>query len=173
MSQSSPSLRSGRRIAGRAQQGRILDPLQAQQKLPEPTVCPQCGAIYRHGRWQWGRKPDEAREIVCPACRRIKDGSPAGSVTLHGGFARQHRAEIVGLVRNEEAAETREHPLNRVIAIAEADDGLVVFTTDIHLPRRIGAALKRAFHGEVNLHFDEAEYFVRVDWTLPASSGTD
>jgi hypothetical protein len=40
----------------------------------------------------------------------------------------------------------------------------VISTTDIHLPRRIGEALKRAFHGELDMHFDEAGYFVRVDW---------
>lgn len=51
---SAPS-HSGRRIAGRAQRDHILDPYQVQQKLPEPTACGQCGAVYRHGRWKWGR----------------------------------------------------------------------------------------------------------------------
>jgi hypothetical protein len=27
--------------------------------------------------------------------------------------------------------------------------GVVINTTDIHLPRRIGEAVKRAFHGEI------------------------
>jgi hypothetical protein len=172
VSQSTPAVRPGRRIAGRAQEDPILDPYRGRQKLREPTVCPQCSAVYRHGRWQWGRKPDDAGEVVCPACRRINDGSPAGSVTLHGAFAGQQQVEIVGLIRNEEAAEKGEHPLNRVIGIAEADAGLVVFTTDIHLPRRLGAALKRAFHGELEVRFEDAEYFVRVDWTPPASCNT-
>jgi hypothetical protein len=37
-------------------------------------------------------------------------------------------------------------------------------TTDIHLPRRIGEAVKRAFHGTLDEHFDEGGYFVRVNW---------
>ncbi len=37
-------------------------------------------------------------------------------------------------------------------------------TTDIHLPRRIGTALKRALHGTLDTHFDDAGYFVRVTW---------
>jgi len=88
-------------------------------------------------------------------------------VTLHGGFARDHKDEIVGLARNEEAAERAEHPLNRIIAIEECDAGLAIRTTDIHLPHRLGMALKRAFHGELDVHFDEAGYFARVDWHPP------
>lgn len=158
------SARSGRRTAGRAQQDHVLDPYQVQQKPEKPTACRQCGAIYHNGRWQWGQKPAGAHEDLCPACRRINDGFPAGIVTLHGDFAQQHRDQIVGLARNEEAAENSEHPLNRIASIEDTESGLVINTTDIHLPRRLGQALKRAFHGTLDMHFDKAGYFVRVDW---------
>jgi len=160
--------RSGRRSAGRAQRDHILDPYQAQQKLEEPTACPQCGAVYHHGRWQWGHRPDGAHEASCPACRRIADDLPAGIVTLHGAFARQHAAEITRLARNEEDAEKAEHPLNRIIAIAETEDGLAITTTDIHLPRRLGEAVKHAFHGTIEIHYDDSGYFARVDWQPPS-----
>jgi hypothetical protein len=104
---------------------------------------------------------------MCPACRRINDGLPAGIVTLHGAFAQQHRDAIVGLARNEEAAEREEHPLNRIASIEDTESGLVINTTDIHLPRRLGQALKRAFHGTLEMHFDETGYFARVDWRPP------
>ena len=165
---SSPAGRPGRRIAGRAQRDHILDPYQARQKLPEPTACRQCGAVYHHGRWQWGLRQADAHEDLCPACHRISDGLPAGIVTLHGGFTAQRKDEMIGLARNEEAAEKGEHPLNRIISIDETAEGLVISTTDIHLPRRLGEALKRAFHGKLDMHFDEAGYFVRVDWQAPA-----
>ena len=166
--QASPQAGLGRRrIAGRAQNDRILDPYQTQQKLHEPTACPQCGAVYHHGRWQWGERPADAHQSPCPACRRIAENFPAGIVTLHGDFARRHKEEITGLARHEEAAEKGEHPLNRIASIAETADGLVINTTDIHLPRRLGEALKRAFHGSVDMHFDDAAYFVRVDWRPP------
>jgi NMD protein affecting ribosome stability and mRNA decay len=163
-----PASRAGRRTAGRAQRDHVLDPYQARQKLQEPTACRQCGAVYHSGRWQWGPTPSDAREDLCPACHRINDRFPAGTVTLHGDIARQRKDEIIGLARNEEAAEKGEHPLNRIVDIEETDQGLVISTTDIHLPRRIGEALKQALHGELAMHFDEAGYFVRVDWRAPA-----
>jgi hypothetical protein len=33
------------------------------------------------------------------------------------------------------------------------------------LPRRIGEAIKRAFHGKLETHFEEEGYFARVSWT--------
>jgi NMD protein affecting ribosome stability and mRNA decay len=168
MTQAAPTTRANRRTSGRAQQDHIRDPYQAQKKLRGPTVCTECGAVYQRGRWQWGRAPDGAHRDTCPACRRIADRMPAGSVTLHGDFAKVHKAEIVGLMRNEEAQERQEHPLNRIVGISETDDGLSIETTDINLPHRLAAALKSAFHGELKMHFDEAGYFLRVDWTPPA-----
>lgn len=159
--------RSGRRIAGRAQRDYILDPYEARQKLLEPTACRQCGAVYHHGRWNWGQRPARAHEDLCRACHRINDGLPAGIVTLHGAVTPQRKDEIVGLARNQEEAEKGEHPLNRIISVEETDEGLVISTTDIHLPRCIGEALERAFHGKLDMHFDEAGYFVRVDWRPP------
>ena len=158
---------AGRRIAGRAQQDHIRDPYQQQRKLEEPTACRECGAVYHRGRWQWGPKPTGAHEDLCPACRRIRDRLPAGILTLHGEFALQHEQEITGLARNEEAAEKGEHPLNRVAGIERTDAGLVITTTDIHLPRRIGEALKRAYRGTLKTHFDETGYFFRGDWRPP------
>jgi hypothetical protein len=153
-----------RRIAGRAQEDHILDPYQLRQKLSDPTVCPQCGAVYHNGRWQWAPHPEQSREALCSACRRIHDKSPAGIVTFHGRFAPQRVNEIVHLARHQEEAEKGEHPLNRIISVDEGAEGIVIHTTDIHLPRRIGEAAKRAFHGTLDEHFDENGYFVRVDW---------
>jgi hypothetical protein len=34
-----------------------------------------------------------------------------------------------------------------------------------HLPRRIGEALTHAYHGELVMHYDQNEDFVRVTWT--------
>lgn len=156
--------RSTRRIAGHAQQDHILDPYQAQQKLHEGTVCPRCGAVYHDGRWQWVARAEAAHEQLFAACRRINDKFPAGIVTLRGDFATEHKEEIIRLARHQEEVEKKEHPLNRIMSIEEAAQGIVINTTDIHLPRRIGEAVKRAFHGEIDAHFEEDGYFVRVNW---------
>ena len=156
-----------RRISGRAQQDHILDPYQRQQKLHEPTVCRSCGAIYRHGSWQWGKLAAGAHEEICPACRRIAEELPAGIVTVHGVQDQRRKDEIIALARHQEQAENSEHPLNRIIAIEDKGDALSITTTDIHLPRRFGEALKRTLHGDLAIHFDESGYFVRVDWRAP------
>ncbi len=155
-----------RRHAGHAQEDHILDPYQRQQKLSDPAVCPQCGAVYHNGRWQWASRPHQgAAEALCSACRRINDKFPAGIVRLHGNFGPRQIEEIVHLARHQEEAEKGEHPLNRIISVDEDAQEIVIYTTDIHLPRRIGEAVKRAFHGTLAEHFDEGGYFVRVDWT--------
>ena len=90
-----------------------------------------------------------AIEPLCATCRPINDKFPAGVVTLKGDFVREHKEEMIHLARHEEEAEKKEHPLNRIISIEEDAHGVVINTTDIHLPRRIGEAVKRAFHGEI------------------------
>ena len=68
-------------------------------------------------------------------------------------------------MRNAEAAEKHDHPLQRVMAIEDRDGGLVITTTDLHLPRRIGHALESAMKGTLETHYDESGYFVRITWT--------
>jgi len=75
---------------------------------------------------------------------------------------------MIRLARHHEEAEKNEHPLNRIMSIEEDTHGIVINTTDIHLPRRIGEAVKRAFHGEIDAQFEEDGYFVRVNWTARA-----
>ena len=161
------TLSAGRRITGRAQRDGFLDPYLSRHKPPEPASCPRCGVHFDKGRWQWGSAPEGAKPYLCPACRRIEDNLPGGVLRLHDVPPRL-KDQVVGLVRNEEAAENAEHPLNRIIAVDDAEDAVVVRTTDIHLPRRIGEAVKRAYHGTLEMHFDDDGYFARIDWHPPA-----
>ncbi|HEU4620326.1 MAG TPA: BCAM0308 family protein [Gammaproteobacteria bacterium] len=148
---------------------RIHDPYKLRQKLPEPTRCPRCGAVFEKGRWAWSRVPvTGAHEELCQACHRIEDDYPAGEVHVRGAYVSDHKDEIVGLMRNIEQAENAEHPLNRIMRIDETDEGLVVKTTDIHLPHAIGHALNDAWDGELAVHYDEEGYFARVEWRRDA-----
>lgn len=140
------------------------DPYQATRKYPEPTVCRDCGAVFQHGRWQWASALRMAHLALCPACRRTRDKSPAGFVTLTGTFFDTHREELIRLVRNEAEHERLEHPLNRIMHIEEGPDPVKVSTTDVHLPQRIGEALKHAYHGELELGYGKDEYTVLVRW---------
>ncbi len=58
-----------------------------------------------------------------------------------------------------------EGPLHRIMGIEEQDDAIVVRTTEIHLPRRIGEALRHAYHGELDFRYEKEAYFLRVHWT--------
>jgi hypothetical protein len=142
------------------------DPYKSRGKPADGTVCPDCGAAFMEGRWQWaGRQLKETHSEPCPACRRIRDRYPAGEVVMSGGFLAAHRQEILRLVGNVAEAEKREHPMQRIIAIDDtAKDKVVITTTDLHLPRRIGHALVDAYKGELETHYDEAGYFVRIVW---------
>ena len=144
---------------------RVHDTYQHRGTLTEPTRCPQCGAVYHNGRWQWAVEPPrDAHEHICSACHRVNDNYPAGEVTLSGSFLRRHKDEIVSLVRNLESIEKKDHPLNRIIAILDSEEGILITTTDVHLPQRIGKAIQRAFKGQLDIHFDKGGYFTSITW---------
>ncbi|NJD34343.1 MAG: ATPase [Betaproteobacteria bacterium] len=141
------------------------DPYKLKGKLPEPTACPQCGAVFRNGRWNWGDAPPQAHHETCPACHRLNDRFPAGFVSLGGGFLAAHRDEILNLVRHEEQRERQAHPLQRLMAIEDHDGGVMVTTTDVHLARGIGEALHHAYQGELEYHYKPDDNLLRVHWT--------
>lgn len=142
----------------------VEDSYKPRGKLPEPTVCPQCGAVLHKGKWQWLAKPEAAHSETCPACRRIDDDFPAGYVSLAGEFLAQHRAEILQLVRHVEQREKAEHPLQRIMNIADEAGGVLITTTDIHLARGIGDAVGHAYQGELDLQYNTEENLLRVHW---------
>lgn len=142
----------------------IHDPYHEREKLSESTVCSDCGAVYDQGRWQWITPPTQALRVRCAACRRIREKLPAGYVSIEGEFAREHRDEVVNIARNLEACEKEAHPLQRIIAIEEQGDKLMITTTDIHLARYIGEALEKAYKGELDFQYDKEEYLLQVHW---------
>jgi len=145
---------------------RVADPYMRREKPVQPAACPRCGAVFLKGRWQWAtRIPARAAREVCQACRRVEDDYPAGIMTLRGRYAHEHLPEIIALARNAEKAESSLRPMHRIMGIEERRDRVVIKTTDIHLPGRIGRALVRSFKGELGLKYDRGAYFVRADWT--------
>lgn len=140
------------------------DSYRARRKPVSPTVCPGCKAVFQDGRWQWAPAPAAAHKGMCPACLRIRDDFPAGYVTLKGGFLAKHRDDVMHLVRNTEAREKGEHPLQRIVKLLENSDGLLVTTTDIHLARSIGDALHHAYRGKLDFHYNPEQTLIRVVW---------
>jgi hypothetical protein len=142
------------------------DPYLLSQKLVDPSVCTDCGALYQNGAWHWKKTlSSDATKIRCAACKRILENMPAGFVTIDGPFALKIRREILSQINHLEAREKREHPLKRIIEIAESAKEMVITTTDIQLAKAIGEALKRAYKGKLILHLPKDKYNIRVHWT--------
>jgi hypothetical protein len=147
---------------------RIHEPPEGSKgKLPELAGCPECGASYRNGRWTWQKAPIGSYEHVCPACQRIADDYPAGVLHVEGDFAAAHRDELEGLLRNVEERERTNHPLKRIMAIADEGPGFTVSVTDGKLAQSLGRALESAYEGELELPptTSDRENLVRVRWT--------
>jgi hypothetical protein len=156
-----------RRRFGRAQDVPVAERSAGSKKPHDSLCCKVCGVVYGGGRWHWGPKPVKARPCECPACQRIRNRVPAGVVRLSGGSVALHAKEMRQLALHQEEVEKAEHALNRIMAIEDTPQGLTISTTDIHLPRRIGQAIRRAFRGVLRIKFEESGEFVTVDWTSP------
>lgn len=137
-----------------------------EKKLPDTVVCPECDVVFHRGRWQWApaAKRSGAKRDLCPACQRIRDKYPAGEVTLSGPFVLEHREELLGRIRNLEAKEKAEHPLNRLVEIRREGDALVVTTTDVHLAHAIGTSLFQAYRGTLHAPWAEEGDLLRLSW---------
>ncbi|MEH6355889.1 MAG: BCAM0308 family protein [Marinobacter sp.] len=144
----------------------IHDPYMARKKPKEPTLCPGCGAIFHKGRWQWAvESPEQANELMCPACERIRDDMPAGILTLSGTFLEKHRDEILKLIQNKVEHEKAGHPMKRLMSVEDGQKGeLIAKFTDLHLPRGTGEAIQRAYKGELEIQYTKESNLIRVYW---------
>jgi len=132
------------------------------QKLPDPTLCTECGVLFSDGRWVWKGTEKEVHTTVCPACRRIAERNPAGFVDIHGAFFHNRLDEVENLIYNTEKAETLERPMERLIQVVRDDDGTRVTTTGVHIARRIGDAVARAYSGDASIEYLDNEKRVRI-----------
>jgi hypothetical protein len=141
------------------------DPYKTRLKLEDPSACSECRVLYHNGRWQWGAPPADAKPVLCPACQRVRDDYPAGILTLAGDFSLKHREEILGLIRNVELREAKDHPLKRIMSIVEAEGEVTVNTSEGALARNLGTALHHAYQGDLDYHYAEEGGVLRVRWS--------
>ena len=141
------------------------DSYREDHKQGDPLACRRCRASYVRGRWSWAPAAAEAGRTLCPACQRIEDNFPAGYVTIKGAFLAGHRDEILNVVMARAERAREEHPLQRIIGMQDVHRGVLVTTTDGHLARGIGVALRDAFNGDLDLTFSKDENLVRATWS--------
>ena len=141
------------------------DPYKTRMKLSDPSACSECGVMYRNGRWQWGNPPVDAKPVLCPACQRSRDGLPAGILSLEGAFHLAHREEVLGLLRNVEEREIKNHALKRIMRVEEQGEILTVTTAHPGLARSFGDALRHAYQGELDYQYPDEGGVLRVRWS--------
>lgn len=124
-------------------------------KWPEPTVCKICQAVYIDGHWSWEEIPEEANEIICPACQRYENNQPAGTINLKGYFYKEHKEKILKLITEAEKKANNTHPMERIMSISDKRDHVIVTTTGVFLARKIAEVLRNSFEGEVDFNFQD------------------
>jgi len=110
------------------------------------------------------KTPPNANKMVCPACRRIEYKYEGGIVYLSGEFLKEHREEILNLIKNVAEEEMAYRPLERIIEIKEDNDNIVITTTYEHLARRLGEAVHKAYKGSLKLEYPGGQKYIRVFW---------
>jgi NMD protein affecting ribosome stability and mRNA decay len=143
----------------------LEDPYLRRKSFKEPTLCPRCGLVYRHRRWQ--KIPDFDPDLAverhkCPACRKEEDHYVMGIVYITGGFFETRRDEIINMLNNEEKKEVAHNPLDRIMGIIEEDDGIRVETTSENFAVHLGRMLFNSYGGSVEYKFSDEQKLARV-----------
>jgi hypothetical protein len=69
------------------------------------------------------------------------------------------------LLHNKVEQQKTQHPMKRLMAIEDQENGEVVATfTDVHLPRGVGQAIESAYEGELDIQYTDEAGIVRVTW---------
>lgn len=134
------------------------------------AVCKKCHALYHNKRWSIDKtlykKALEGKktiQVLCPACQKIRDNYVEGFVTLKGDYLKEHKGDILNLIRNEEERAMDNNPLERIIKITDLKDTVEVTTTHGRLAQRIGKKIHKACHGELQIKWTK-DKLTRVTW---------
>jgi hypothetical protein len=130
----------------------------------DAIVCDDCSVLHHDGQWYWGAPPRGPVEGgLCPACRQIRDHYPTGTIRVPADLITQ-RDHLLHLIRNADALESANHPLERLMDIDTRNSGLIVTTTGIHLARRIASKLGRALARKPRMQYSAGQLLVDVDF---------
>jgi NMD protein affecting ribosome stability and mRNA decay len=135
------------------------------------AVCKRCHAIYHNKRWAmdealYQRKKDNKKTllILCPACQKIRDGYVEGFVTLKGDYLKEHKRDILNLIKNEEERAMGYNPLGRIVDIKDRGAVVEITTTHEKLAQRIGRKMHSAFKGNLEIKMTQ-DRVTRVVWS--------
>ncbi len=152
--------------------------------------CPDCRAVFYRKRWSLPKTtitktkaPTKAQttktttqqvlipqEFVCPACKKLRDGYAEGFINIQWENWGAHKADVLGLIHNEEHKAVQNNPLERVMTIRTRPDGADIETTTEHFAQRLGKHLDRAFKGSIQYRWSHKDKSVRITWKGPATA---
>jgi NMD protein affecting ribosome stability and mRNA decay len=123
-----------------------------QGRLPEPSVCEQCGAVLSRRVWRKPATPSaalliRARWTRCPACVQTGREEYLGRVLLRGPCTTARLREVTARIYNVVARARAMQPERRMVSIEEQGPRLEVLTTSQKLAHRIAHELRKAFGG--------------------------
>ncbi len=135
------------------------------------SVCKKCHSVFHNKRWYMDEALYEQKvgqksinKVLCPACRKVKDRFPGGILRLRGEFLKEHKSEILNLIKNEEQKAMGFNPLERIMSISSIKEGLEVTTTNEKLAQRIGKSLHKAYQGKIDYKWSSDTKLLRADW---------
>lgn len=143
-------IRSLNRSAVRSKKTRAAEA--AYGRLPEPSICGRCGAVFARRVWHDPRKVSgallaRAHWTTCPACEQARASVGFGRIVIRGPYARTHDDAVRRRIANVAARGASNQPERRISAIERRGDVLEVLTTSQKLAHRIVHELKKAFRG--------------------------
>lgn len=146
------------------------DPYLPKEGPHDMAACKRCHAVYHNKRWTMNealyKKRGNHRKtlvVLCPACQKIRDKYVEGFVTLKGDYLKEHRQEILNLVKNEEERAMGLNPLERISEIKDNGSQVNITTTHEKLAHRIGKKIHKACQGELEIKWTE-DKVTRVVW---------
>jgi NMD protein affecting ribosome stability and mRNA decay len=137
--------------------------------------CRGCAAVYHGKRWYLRADMEKLKKtkglvakkllkVLCPACQKKSDHFAGGFVTLEGNFLKEHKDEIMNLIKNKETLAMRHNPLDRIMSMDATRGRLEITTTTEKLAQRIGQILEKTFGGDVEYKWSSDVKLARVHW---------
>jgi len=110
-------------------------------------------------------RSEEPKAVVCPACRRQREGAPSGFVHLEGAYLNEHSEEIRHFLQKEAERAAEDNPLARIMRWETDEKGRpTLATTTEHLAERLGHAMGKAFKGKPRYDFSHENKLAHVYW---------
>lgn len=184
------------KLAKRSAKGIILgtvDPRRlAEEKTPSrgfTKICPKCNSVYYDKKWyapeelarhlarrrelkdknfeKWFRAElKRAKKVICEADKQRKDWSEG--VVILDGLNPKIKRDVLNLVKNIDREGRKNDVEDKIVAMEDHGDQLVIYTSENQLAHRIGKQVNQAFKlGKLEIKFSDREEATRVYWSAP------